>query len=96
VQKRVALEDTTGADTNNPARLLQILLTDVGIQVFYFSSPPAYRGSRIGSYGSSIKYNITYYGDVAAGNLQVDDPSSSAWISGICLVPSRLLNPDTL
>jgi hypothetical protein len=35
--------------------------------VFYFSSPPAYRGSRIGSYGSSIKYNITYYGDVAAG-----------------------------
>jgi hypothetical protein len=65
---------------------LQILLTDVVTQVFYFSSPPVYRGSRIGSYGSSIKYNITYYGDVAAGNLQVDNPSSSPWISGFCLL----------
>jgi hypothetical protein len=68
-KKRAALKDTTGADTNNLARLLQILIIDVGIQVFYFTSPPAYRGSRIGSYGSSIKYNITYYGDVAAGTL---------------------------
>ncbi len=82
--------------TNNPARLLQILISNVGSQVFYFSSPPAYRGSRIGSYGSSIKYNITYYGDVAAGNLQVDNSSLSAWISGIFLVPCRLPNPDTL
>jgi hypothetical protein len=63
-KKRAALKET---DTNNLARLLQILITDVVTQVFYFSSPPAYRGSRIGSYGSSIKYNITYYGDVAAG-----------------------------
>jgi hypothetical protein len=76
---RVELKDTTVADTNNLVRLLQILITEFVTQVFYFSSPPAYRGSRIGSYGSSIKYNITYYGDVAAGTLTYNSIIPLRW-----------------
>ena len=36
-------------------------------QVFYFQSSVEYGGSRIGSFGSTIKYGITTYGDTSLG-----------------------------